>query len=279
MASAYNECLAKLINNPDYKTAPRGMQINELLNVAIEIEDPTQNLFINESRKFPKRYLAGELLWYFLGRNDLEFINKYSKFWNNIANEDGTLNSAYGKLLFDDFNAHGFNEWLWAYRSLMSDKDSRQAIIRFNKPPVSYVGNKDFVCTIYGIFHIREDKLNFTIHMRSNDVWLGLTYDLPFFTILQQQMLRLLKDDYPDLKLGKYTHIANSLHMYEKNFKDVKNMLAHPILPDGLPPLDASLVNDIGMASKHIHDIANGVGYNGEDELLTWIAKHEKSGK
>lgn len=270
-AEAYTKCLDVLINNPDYETSPRGLKINEILNAVIEIEDPTQNLFINSHRKFPVKYLAGELLWYFLGRNDLKFISKYSKFWNNIANVDGTLNSAYGHLLFKEHNEHGFNEWYWAFKSLVDDKDSRQAIIRFNKPTVSFKGNKDFVCTIYGIFHIREDELHFTIHMRSNDVWLGVTFDIPFFMILHQQMLGNLRYDYPGLKLGKYIHIANSLHMYEKNFDDAEKMVNSPIHSHGLPRLDYNLINAKGDCSNYLLDISKGIRYNGTDELLKWI--------
>jgi thymidylate synthase len=115
--------------------------------------------------------------------------------------------------------------WEWAKESLLADKDTRQAILRFNLPEHCWQGNKDFVCTMHGNWLIREDKLNLTIVMRSNDAVLGLAYDLPWFCSLMDKMLEELKEKYPTLTKGTYTHLAHSLHIYEKNEELVKKMI------------------------------------------------------
>ncbi len=162
----YKEILNNIYINPEYETSPRGLKIKEVTNVELILTDPTSNLFYNSKRSPKLRYLYPELMWYFSGKNDLEFISKYSKFWNKIANDNGTVNSAYGYLLFNQQNEYGYTEYQWAYESLKNDKDTRQAILRFNKPQHSYDGNKDFVCTLNGIFQIRDNKLKFTTTMR-----------------------------------------------------------------------------------------------------------------
>lgn len=162
-ADVYEQILSNIYYNCEYICKPRDQRIKEITNLIIEIEDPTSNLFINEARSTPERYLAAELYWYFSGRNDAEFISNYSKFWNKIVNLDNkTVNSAYGYLLFKDFNMYGINEWQWALNSLFKDKDSRQAIIRFNKPNHSYNNVKDFVC-LRGNTEILSPEGNVTI--------------------------------------------------------------------------------------------------------------------
>jgi len=213
-AKVYKDLLKDLSTNPEYVCAPRDQKINEILNVTLEIENPMSGLYRNSIRGSQYKYIAAELVFYFAGRNDLEYIQKYAKFWKDIANPDGTVNSAYGHLLFNTKNEHGMTQWEWAYESLKRDRDTRQALMHFNLPTHQHFANKDFVCTLNGIFHIRENKLDFTLMMRSNDAILGLPTDVAFFTMLQQQMYHLLKKEYPDLELGKYTHQVNSMHLY-----------------------------------------------------------------
>lgn len=255
-ADLYTGILTQVLKDPDHITAPRGQKIKEIINAYLVLDNPKSNMFESEVRVYPRRYLAGELIWYFSGRNDLTFIQKFSKFWNHIANTDGTCNSAYGKLLFTDIDQYGITQWKWALESLIKDKDTRQAVMHFNRPFHQYQQNKDFVCTLNGVFHIRNNALDFTIMMRSNDVHFGLTYDLPFFTLLQQQMHRHLLPHYPDLRLGKYYHFANSLHIYERNFDELESMLKKPIKEAGLPELDTDLVSDAGRVSLDISDLA-----------------------
>jgi len=241
-AEIYEQLIKSIYLNPEYISSPRGMKIKEQTNLEITLTDPTSNLFTNVHRSPNPNYLYPELLWYFLGRNDLDFISNYSKFWNKLTN-DGILNSAYGNLLFTQKNEHGYSEYGWALESLINDKDSRQSILRFNKPVHSYKGNKDFVCTLNGIFNIRNNKLNFTTTMRSQDVWFGITYDMPFFTILMQQVLLHLQEYYPDLTLGKYVHYVLSEHIYEKDFNNIEQMLLHPFIPDSTPLVKYNLID------------------------------------
>jgi thymidylate synthase len=60
--------------------------------------------------------------------------------------------------------------------------------------------------------------------MRSNDIWKGTTFDLPNFFIFQQTMLMFLRERYPKLELGWYSHHVGSCHVYEENFGRVEAM-------------------------------------------------------
>lgn len=266
-AEAYKNLLIEVYNHYEYETAPRGMNIREILNCAVTIENPYSNLFKNEVRDLPMKYLKKELALYLSGRNDAKGFGEASKFWNKIANEDGTINSAYGNLIFKMDDTPGkISQWQWAFYSLIQDKDSRQAVMHFNRPCHQYLGVKDFPCTLEMIFHIRDNKLNATTVMRSNDVIKGTTFDIPFFMLVQQMMLNALKKTYPDLEMGTYTHLAHSMHLYESDFELVGKMLEKDFVADEMPKIENALhlLDDSIM----IKDITNGWRPKKDTEII-----------
>lgn len=231
---AYREVLRDVYNNPDYKAAPRGLPIREKVDYSFSILCPTSEPIKTadaERNKVIEDYTRKEVELYDSGTNKVADFANASKFWEKLANPDGTINSAYGFLIWkyysctSHFSDRAMTPWEWAKESLESDKDTRQAVLRFNLPEHCWFGNKDFTCTMHGNWLIRDNKLNLTITMRSNDVVLGLVYDLPWFCSLMDKMLEELKDKYPDLQKGKYTHIAHSMHIYERDEEKVRKMI------------------------------------------------------
>jgi thymidylate synthase len=275
-AQVYKRSLKDLLS-PEYSVSPRGQRINEILNVVHVVEDPTSCLFENKRRDSQFKYIAAETLYYFAGRRDLAFIKKYASFWEQIANPDSTVNSAYGNLIFTEHNKFGISQWDWAYKSLCNDKDTRQAILLFNKPDYQYFGNKDVICTLSGIFNIRNNKLNLTVQMRSNDAMLGTPTDFAFFCLLQMQMTKILKEQaYPELELGTFTHIANSYHIYERHFNLAKEMVAKQFKPVSIPEIGENLIDTLGKPTPAFNILFDAVEhtqviYNTEDKLFKWI--------
>jgi len=237
-------------------------------------------MYTNAKRSTQFKYISAEFLLYYLGRNDADYISRYAKMWEYIKNPDGTINSAYGHLIFNTLNEHGFSQYDWAFTSLVNDKDTRQAILHYNLPKHQYESNKDFVCTMYSNFHIRNNKLYLTTHMRSNDAILGTPTDIPFFCSLQIQMLEHLKSFYPDLQLGSYTHIANSYHIYERHYEMVEQMLNNIFESERLPQIKNNLIDSKGEPTKelmiideYVHSL-NATGslvFQEQDDLLYWI--------
>lgn len=277
-AQVYGELLFKLMNNPEYESAPRGQMTKEITDLTLVIKDPAQCVYHNERRSSQFKYIAAELIWYFAGDRNISYIDRYAKFWKHIATYDvpfnaklngtaeeqnkqcleqldkhltkyGVVNSAYGDLIFKRKNEFGYSQYHWAFESLANDKDTRQAIMHFNMPIHQYEGNKDFVCTLHGMFMIRDNKLNLTVSMRSNDAILGTPTDIPFFCTLQRHMYYHLKPIYPELELGTYKHQVHSMHVYERHFELINGMLSHSFKTDTLPEIDKAFVNMDGSAT------------------------------
>jgi thymidylate synthase len=246
IATLYRDILNDLLNTPEYISKPRSMEVKEIINCVIEVQEPNTNMYFNEIRSSQEKYIAAELLWYFSGTDKSDFIEKYASMWTSLKDKNNHVNSAYGYLIFNEHNEHGLTQYDWVISSLIKDKDSRQAFMHFNKPYHQYVGNPDQVCTLTALFHIRDNKLHMTLNMRSNDVIFGFMTDFTFFNILHQQVYVHLKEYYTDLKMGSYTHTSHSMHLYERHYKKVEEMLKHDFTPTSTPKLNTSIITEKG---------------------------------
>ena len=98
------------------KLAVQGQEVagtRELLNSGFTLLDITDNI-ASVRKGFSIQYMLGEMLWYWNGRNDVEFISKFSKFWSKISDDDKTNRSAYGDIVF---NRYGFDQVEQAVKS------------------------------------------------------------------------------------------------------------------------------------------------------------------
>lgn len=213
--------LLRKIETDGIASAPRGLQVKELELQTLTLE-PTLIIPEFEARPFNFKYFLGELAWYLKKDRNIDYINNFSNFWKGIADTDSMIHSNYGYMLFG-------KQLEWSFNSLCKDPNTRQAISFVSRPEVQYAGNKDFVCTIYLNFWIRDNKLNMKVQMRSNDIFYGLTYDAPFFSFVQQTMHQWLKETYPTLGLGTYYHCADNIHYYERHFKIAEEIMAEEI--------------------------------------------------
>jgi thymidylate synthase len=242
-SEAYLEVLRDVILNPDFEASPRGKAVKEKIHYQFTVENPSSGPIVTQDaarNEVIAKYTKAEFDVYAKGSTSVEDFGRISKFWLNLGNPDGTVNSAYGHLIFFDrscgnpeFEVGNPNDttrfrtpWEWARLSLLSDKDTRQAVIKFHKRDHLWVGNKDMTCTVYGNFLIRENRLHLIVHMRSNDVVKGLVYDMPWFCYLIERMRQELSDNgYRDLQVGSYTHVADSFHVYETDYDKAKLMI------------------------------------------------------
>jgi len=200
--------------------SPRGSKVREVLNAQLII-DPLYPVTSFESRNFNLSYAKEEVLWYLRGNRFDKSICDVSGTWQTLVQPDGGLNSNYGQVIFN-----GQRHFDWVIQELLRDRDSRRAVIILGDGEMLSKDNTDHRCTLYISYMIRENKLIQMVHMRSNDVVYGLTNDLFFFGLLQQMIYVCLLPHYPDLELGWYMHMANSMHAYEKHFYMLDNIIS-----------------------------------------------------
>ena len=200
-----------LSNQKNEMQSRDGSVHGEVLNAITVIKDPTKNIMKNPVRKLSMRYAIGEMLWYMSGKNLLKEIQKYGKGWDRMSDDGIHVNSNYGYCITKKY---GFDQWEWCKEELTKNPESRRAVIHIKEP--SDKDSKDVNCTVCLQFFIRDGKLYLTTYMRSNDLWMGFPYDVFQFTCMQILMSMEL-----ELELGTYTHIAGSLHLYERNLEGI----------------------------------------------------------
>lgn len=116
---------------------------------------------------------------------------------------------------------------------LNADPTTRRAVIAiWNELDLTHTGDRP--CTVFMQFLVRDNgfgpALELHTHMRSQDVWLGVPYDIFMFTQLQHTVAFIL-----GLPAGQFVHHTTSLHIYETDLSKVDKLYA----PDDITDLNA----------------------------------------
>lgn len=192
--------------------APRGQKVIEIENFAYRL--PPYVRFCNfECRKLNINYIKKEFLWYLRGNKFDTSICDEASMWKNLVNGDGSINSNYGQYVFGERSQ--FNDVI---KTLREDRDSRRASIMILADHHLAMVTKDVPCTYALNFRIRENRVNMSVHMRSQDAIFGMGNDAPAFSFIHEMVFNALLENYPELSLGTYHHTADSFHVYERHF-------------------------------------------------------------
>lgn len=232
---------------------PRGQLCRELTDYTLKFDLNYAPLSNFEARKFNLKYAKQELLWYIRGdRYDAE-IEKHATMWAKLRQIDNGFNSNYGQYIFRN-RVHPYNgesigsQFDFVVSELIRDPDTRRASIVLLKDTHLYSENSDIVCTYALNFRIRQNRLHMTVMMRSSDLIFGITNDAFCFWGIAQLVYGCVRLMVPDLELGQYTHFTNSLHIYERHFGMVQEILIaglngyKPIEVPTLSPVEADLI-------------------------------------
>mgnify|MGYP001562516317 CR=1 FL=1 len=255
----YRMVVSHVYRAPDFKSSPRGMATHEVLSASVTLTNPRARLIESAVRSVNYRFAAAEFMWYWLGRDDVSFIERYNRRLREFSDDGKTLNSAYGRRMFGP-GGHGDHagsfgsQWRWTKHLLEEDPDSRRAIIHILGPDDVAKTTKDVPCTCTLQFFIRSGALHMHTHMRSNDVFWGMPYDIFSFTLMQEAMAIEL-----GVKLGHYHHTVGSLHIYERHFDDAKRIIAEDYLLRSpvMPPLTSNDVMEGYFGHCRLHSLWN----------------------
>lgn len=205
-----------------HETSPRGERTVEVLGASFTLADPVDSLPVGTGRGVVKRLAATEALQLIGGFHDPDaLVLAAPHFKAYLDPETGEQRSPYGPRLRHQIP--------YAIQSLQQDPDSRRAqVVVWNAALDAQDGLHDYPCTTSLQWLLRDGLLHMQVHMRSNDFWLGVPYDVFMFTQLQLTVASAL-----GVGVGAYRHSAASLHIYEKHL-DMADALHDP-RSDGPP--------------------------------------------
>jgi len=211
----------------------------EVLGLRSRLDDVSHNWLHNPGRALSAQYAAGELVWYLSGRGSGEQICAYAPSYKKYL-VDGVAPGAYGPRIQDALGSVLF---------MLSRDGSRQAvvpiIIAHDIVHAAKGVTPDVPCTLSLQFIRREGKLHLITTMRSNDLWLGMPYDVWCFTTMQRMIAGALH-----LECGFYQHQVGSMHAYEKDYAKVTTALEFRTHADAL---------DIDFSFQNVDDMWDAV--------------------
>lgn len=217
------------------------------------------------ARKFSPNYAKREWLWY-LGADAFDdSICEHATMWKKLAQPDGRFYSNYGYYIFDpDYGGHGISQFQYVVQMLKDDPGTRRASMVLLDANHLFAENVDTVCTYAINFGIENGGLHMTVNMRSNDVIFGFTNDAFCFSQLYEFVYQLVKLKYPSLKRGEYLHHANSMHVYERHFDMIKQ-----IVDDGYAGYARAEVPHI--TAEEVVQIVRSKGKEGSGDYWNWL--------
>lgn len=211
-------------------SSPRGMPTRDLGLIILDMMSPFNALPTDCGRQLNGRIAVIEALQLVAGYVNTDLTTWASKTMAELTlDENGRQHGAYGRRIGNQLHR--------VVEKFVADPSTRQAHVTLWDPMLDNVpGLKDYPCTSSITFSIRSrdpndlGALDMTVFMRSNDIFLGLPYDLFQFGQLQMSLARVL-----GIIPGRYRHIANSMHLYERDVRKAELIKSPTGEPDWQP--------------------------------------------
>ena len=209
------------------ETGSRLGPTKERVGCSIHLSSPLDRNFVLSDRRAPDpTYACGELIWFLSGNHTTIWMESYAPSYTKRYGEpDGSSFGGYGVRMR---GTAGLDQ---IAAELELDKHSRRAILPFWRREDLIDGHrvKDVPCTLSLQFLLRGELLHMIVSTRSNDVWLGMPYDVWSFTCLQAIVAATL-----GVRPGDCHYNVGSLHLYERYYSAAQETIKEPFhLPFG----------------------------------------------
>ncbi|GHJ35419.1 thymidylate synthase [Streptomyces sp. TS71-3] len=246
------------------RVSPRGMATREVMNVSVTLTRPRARLlYAPPARILNPAFAVAETVWILSGTDD-PWIFDYNSQLKQYT-DDGVLRGAYGPRL--RAWAGGIDQLRRVVDILRADPDSRRAIVQVFDPARDAAGHSDVPCTLGFRFHLRHGRLHMSTTMRSQDVWVGMPYDLFCFTTIHELVAGWL-----DVRPGMYRHHVDSFHIYESDIERAEE-LTEPAASPEMPKLTAPW-DGFGILLDHVR-AGRTTGHPGWDAMAATLSSYQ----
>lgn len=221
--------------------SPRGLRTREVLGAWLCLTSPRHRVLHVPPRVINPAFAAAEAVWILSG-SDGEWIYGFNRKLTAYT-DDGLLQGAYGPRLRRWPGRSGsradrpghleeIDQLERVTALLRRDPDTRQALVQLFDAARDHRGHRDVPCTLSWRFYLRQGRLHLHTTMRSQDLWLGLPYDVFTFTVLQELVAGWL-----DVGVGEYHHHVDSLHLYEPHWEPARQTVLTGASPPSGPQM------------------------------------------
>lgn len=199
--TGYRSVVEHVIEN-GVKRCPRGLCTLDAGWITVVIHDTSRSLPLGVGRGVNRKIAAVEAAQLVGAFSDPDLTVAASPNFARFRENLGHFHGAYGRRIGDQVHD--------VVKKLTHDPSTRQAVVTLWDPlHDNEPGKRDYPCTVMMVFALVDGRLDLSVTMRSQDVWLGAPYDWFQFTQLQWTVATVLGTE-----PGTYRHTSVSTHIY-----------------------------------------------------------------
>lgn len=207
-AEAYTK-LTELVNTQGEFIESRNEATLEVLNVAIEIENPRDRIINISNFKLP-----------FILQETFDILNNNQpRAIHSKQMLEKTMGNSSDPMFFGNELRQALSRWsLVKVRDrFIKDKNTRKAVLSLGNRRNA----KHTPCMIYSHFIIRDNKFYMTAETRGTAVSMGFVNDVFVLTLVQEIIYGWLLEYYPELELLTFIYKTVSLPEYVDSVKSI----------------------------------------------------------
>ena len=199
----------------------RGGRTVELLHVGLSLQNPRERWIPSRQPPLNIAFALAEVIWILSGRRDAAFLHYWNSKLPDYVGTAALLHGAYGYRLRRHF---GVDQLERAASVLRNNPNTRQVVLQIWDPtadlpmPDGSPTDADIPCNIMSLLKVRQGRLEWMQIVRSNDIFLGVPYNIVQFTFLQEVLAGWI-----GVELGTYTQVSDSLHVYEHDLNFLRD--------------------------------------------------------
>ncbi len=176
-------------------------------------------------RKIPIRIFVAEMIWYVMGsRMPAEFLQQYTRIWDDFTNINGVVTTSYGYRWRRHFGRDQLGELV---KLLKTDPTSRHGVVVTWDPADDGLANSltvrkkmNIPCPFTFVVNITNKKLNMFSVSRSTDMILGCPHDVAGFALLQRILAAHL-----GYGTGKFVFTTANAHIYDIHYAAAEELV------------------------------------------------------
>ena len=176
-------------------------------------------------RKIPLKVFIAEQIWFLMGNKNLAFLQRFTKIWDDFAEENNCVESAYGYRWRKHF---GRDQIRGLISLLQKDISSRHGVVLMWDPSDDGLANgtdkKNVPCPYTFTVQVIGGKLHLHLIIRSNDMMLGNPHDVAGFALLAHILAEKL-----GVGVGFLTISISNAHIYDIHFDQAREIVSREI--------------------------------------------------
>jgi len=219
-------------------------------------------------RRIPLKVFLAEQVWFLTGKQELDWLQQYTKIWDDFAEENNCVESAYGYRWRSHFQRDQIDGLV---QLLQRDPSSRHGVILMWDPGDDGLSNgtvkKNVPCPFTFTVQIMGGKLCLHLVIRSNDMMLGNPHDVAGFAFLQVMLAQKL-----GVSAGILTISISNAHIYDIHFEKAEEICSRKVeheailldfpkdMFDRAESADNTLVDEIFQSIKEVYEPQESLG-------------------